>query len=116
MDFHMPGLDGLKASLLRKKPDAPIPTVSVFASQQLANEAKKGGIEGLCPKSEPTASLKPSKCCFAGKNIFRRWCSDRTIQAAVHLGRSQIDFFPFFPSTRALMLQTWPILFAGTWR
>jgi DNA-binding NarL/FixJ family response regulator len=52
MDFNMPVLDGLKASreILTKNPDAPILMVTVFKSSQLAGEAKRAGIKGLCSK------------------------------------------------------------------
>jgi DNA-binding NarL/FixJ family response regulator len=75
----MPGLDRLKASrqILRKKPDAPILMVSVFASQQLADEAKRAGIKGSAQKAKPNASSRPSKCYCAAKNVFPQWCTDR---------------------------------------
>jgi DNA-binding NarL/FixJ family response regulator len=72
MDFNMPGLDGLNASrqILRKKPDAPILMVSVFASQQLADEAKKAGIKGFCPKSEAECIIEAVEMLLRGKKYF----------------------------------------------
>ena len=72
MDFNMPGLDGLNASreILRKRPDAPILMVSIFASQQLADEAKKAGIQGFCPKSEAECIIEAVEMLLRGKKYF----------------------------------------------
>jgi DNA-binding NarL/FixJ family response regulator len=72
MDFNMPGLDGLTASrqILRKKPDAPILMVSVFASRQLADEAKKAGIKGFCPKSEADCILEAIEVLLRGEKYL----------------------------------------------
>jgi DNA-binding NarL/FixJ family response regulator len=52
MDFNMPELDGLRASrlILAKCPDHPILMLTVFASSQLAAQARREGIKGLCSK------------------------------------------------------------------
>jgi len=72
MDFNMPGLDGLNASrqILRKKLDAPILMVSVFASQQLADEAKRAGIKGFCPKSEAECIIEAIEMLLPGQKYF----------------------------------------------
>jgi len=72
MDFNMPGLDGLSASrqILSYKPDAPILMVSVFASQQLADQAKKAGIKGFCPKSEAECIIEAIEMLLRGKKYF----------------------------------------------
>jgi DNA-binding NarL/FixJ family response regulator len=86
MDFNVPGLDGWNASreILRKKPDAPILMVSVFASQQLADEAKKAGIQGFCPKSEAECIIEAVECYCAAKSIFRRSCTEQLPLIFVH--------------------------------
>jgi DNA-binding NarL/FixJ family response regulator len=72
MDFNMPGLDGLNASreILRKKPDATILMVTVFASKQLAAEAQKAGIKGFCPKSEAECIIEAIEMLLHGKKYF----------------------------------------------
>lgn len=72
MDFDKPGLHGLTASrqILRKKPDAPILMVSVFAPRQLADEAKKAGIKWFCPKSEAECILEAVEVLLRGGKYF----------------------------------------------
>ena len=50
----MPEMNGLEAAreIMRCSPGLPILMVSVHMSDQLANEAKKVGVRGACPKSD----------------------------------------------------------------
>jgi DNA-binding NarL/FixJ family response regulator len=54
MDFHMPELNGLYAAraILRKCPDTPILLLTIFATAQLAVQAKREGIKGCCSKTQ----------------------------------------------------------------
>lgn len=72
MDFNMPEMDGLKASklILSKRPNAAIMMVTVFASQQLAQEARKAGLKGLCTKSEASCILQGIERLLRGEMHF----------------------------------------------
>ena len=72
MDFNMPELNGLHASraILRKCPDAPILLLTIFATSELASQAKKEGIRGICSKiqtnciTQAITSLLRGECYF----------------------------------------------------
>jgi DNA-binding NarL/FixJ family response regulator len=72
MDFNMPEMDGLKASkiILSKRPNAAIMMVTVFSSEQLAEEARKAGLKGLCAKSEVTCILEGIERLLRGETYF----------------------------------------------
>jgi two-component system invasion response regulator UvrY len=54
LDFQMPELNGLDVAreVSRLFPEMPILMVTIHLSQQLAEEAKKVGIRGVCLKSD----------------------------------------------------------------
>lgn len=54
LDFQMPEMNGLDAarSITRRLPRVPILMVSIHMSPQLADEARKVGIRGVCAKSD----------------------------------------------------------------
>ena len=54
LDFQMPVMDGLEAARQIKvhSPDTPILMVPMHASPQLAEEARKAGIRGVCGKAD----------------------------------------------------------------
>lgn len=54
LDFQMPDLNGLDVARVVSKlfPDMPILMVTIHLSTQLADEARKAGIRGVCLKSD----------------------------------------------------------------
>jgi DNA-binding NarL/FixJ family response regulator len=72
MDFDMPELNGLEASraILRKCPDAPILLLTIFASTQLASQAKKHGIKGFCSKVQIDCIAEAIKALLRGASYF----------------------------------------------
>lgn len=72
MDYKMPVMDGLKASrlILRERPEAAILMVTVFASWQLCEEARKAGLKGLCAKSETGCLLEGIEKLARGETHF----------------------------------------------
>ncbi|MDP9161566.1 MAG: response regulator transcription factor [Acidobacteriota bacterium] len=72
MDFNMPGLDGLRASrkILANCPKATILMITVFASRQLADEAKRVGIKGFCSKINVDCITEAITTVLAGKTYF----------------------------------------------
>jgi DNA-binding NarL/FixJ family response regulator len=54
LDFQMPEMNGLDAakSITKRSPRVPILMVSMHMSPQLAEEARKVGIRGVCAKSD----------------------------------------------------------------
>jgi DNA-binding NarL/FixJ family response regulator len=72
MDFHMPELNGLHASraILRKCPEAPILLLTVFASAQLAAQAKKEGIKALCSKTQIDCITVAIRSLLRGETYF----------------------------------------------
>ncbi len=54
LDFQMPDLNGLDVArrIAQMFPHIPILMVTIHLSQQLADEARKAGIRGVCSKSD----------------------------------------------------------------
>jgi DNA-binding NarL/FixJ family response regulator len=54
LDFQMPDLNGLDVArkIAQSFPDIPILMVTIHLSRQLADEARKAGIRGVCLKSD----------------------------------------------------------------
>ncbi len=54
LDFQMPDMNGIDTArqISRLFPDIPILMVTIHLSQQLADEARKAGIRGVCSKSD----------------------------------------------------------------
>jgi DNA-binding NarL/FixJ family response regulator len=54
LDFQMPDLNGLDVAkrIARLFPEIPILMVTIHLSKQLAEEARKAGIRGVCLKSD----------------------------------------------------------------
>lgn len=54
LDFQMPGMNGLDTAkqIALRSPGTPILMVTLHHSAQLAEEARKVGIRGMCPKSD----------------------------------------------------------------
>jgi DNA-binding NarL/FixJ family response regulator len=54
LDFQMPGMNGLDAAkqITSRSPNTPILMVTLHHSPQLAEEARKVGIRGMCPKAD----------------------------------------------------------------
>jgi len=54
LDFHMPGMNGLDTAkeITLRSPGTPILMVTLHDSTQLAEEARKVGIRGLCAKAD----------------------------------------------------------------
>ena len=53
LDFQMPEMNGLEAAkqILRDYPNTAILMVTLYLSKQLAAEAQRAGIRGMCPKT-----------------------------------------------------------------
>jgi DNA-binding NarL/FixJ family response regulator len=77
LDLQMPRMDGLQVAkhITSRWPDMPILMVSVHASQQLWNEARKVGIRGVCGKTdikcvvEGIATILENKPYFGGMGL-----------------------------------------------
>jgi DNA-binding NarL/FixJ family response regulator len=54
LDFQMPGMNGLDAAkqITARSPSMPILMVTLHNTSQLAEEARKIGIRGICPKGD----------------------------------------------------------------
>jgi DNA-binding NarL/FixJ family response regulator len=77
LDLQMPRMDGLQVAkhITSRWPDMPILMVSMHASQQLWNEARKVGIRGVCGKAdikcvvEGIATILENKPYFGGLGL-----------------------------------------------
>jgi DNA-binding NarL/FixJ family response regulator len=54
LDFQMPDLNGIDVAreISRLFPEIPILLVTIHLSKQLAEEARKAGVRGVCSKSD----------------------------------------------------------------
>lgn len=72
MDFEMPEMNGLDAAraILKSHPDANIVMLSIHIPGQLAQEARKAGIKGACPKSEMWCVTEAINAILRGETYF----------------------------------------------
>ena len=72
LDLQMPRMDGLQVAkhIISRTPDMPILMVSMHASQQLWNEARKVGIRGVCGKADIKCVVEAVKTVLENKPYF----------------------------------------------
>jgi DNA-binding NarL/FixJ family response regulator len=72
LDFNMPEMNGLHASraILQKYPDAAILLLTIFASNELAMQAKKHGIRAFCSKVHVGCIPEAIKALLRGESYF----------------------------------------------
>jgi DNA-binding NarL/FixJ family response regulator len=72
IDFQMPVMDGLEAArqITMRSPGTPIMMVSMHASLQLAQEARKVGIRGICGKADSRRVMEGIETILQGKSYF----------------------------------------------
>jgi DNA-binding NarL/FixJ family response regulator len=80
MDFNMPDINGLLASLeiLRKCPAA-ILMLTVFATAQLAARAKREGIKGFCSKREVDCITIAIQTLLRGETYFPEYFTAQSV-------------------------------------
>jgi DNA-binding NarL/FixJ family response regulator len=73
LDFQMPGMNGLDAAkeITSRSPSTPILMVTLHYSPQLAKEARKVGIRGLCPKADIECVVEGVTTILDDKSYFK---------------------------------------------
>jgi DNA-binding NarL/FixJ family response regulator len=73
LDFQMPIMDGLEAArqITKRSPSTPILMVSMHASSQLAEEARKVGIRGICGKADIKCVVEGIDALLQGTAYFQ---------------------------------------------
>jgi DNA-binding NarL/FixJ family response regulator len=73
LDFQMPGMNGLDTAkqIASRSPDTPILMVTLHHSNQLAEEARKAGIRGMCPKSDIECVVEGVTAVLENRPYFR---------------------------------------------
>jgi DNA-binding NarL/FixJ family response regulator len=73
LDFEMPGMNGLDAAKLitSRYPRTPILMVTLHHSSQLAEEARKVGIRGLCSKADIQCVVEGVTTILDNKSYFK---------------------------------------------
>jgi DNA-binding NarL/FixJ family response regulator len=73
LDFQMPNMNGLDAAkqITAQSPNTPILMVTLHSSPQLAAEARKAGIRGLCPKSDIERVVEGVSTVLNNKSYFK---------------------------------------------
>ncbi|HKV82856.1 MAG TPA: response regulator transcription factor [Candidatus Sulfotelmatobacter sp.] len=74
MDFQMPHMNGLDAAkeIRRRRPAIPILMVSLHMSSQLAEEARRIGIRGICAKSDIGCVVEAVQTLLADGTYYKR--------------------------------------------
>lgn len=72
MDFIMPEMNGLEAArrIIEHNPNTAILMLSIDMSEELASEAKKAGVKGLCPKTQIMCILDAVNALVKGKTYY----------------------------------------------
>jgi DNA-binding NarL/FixJ family response regulator len=73
LDFQMPEMDGLEAAkqITQRSATTPILMVTMHATPQLAVEAQKAGIRGICAKSDIKCVIEGVAAVLENKPYFR---------------------------------------------
>ena len=73
LDFQMPGMNGLDAAkqMTSRSPSTPILMVTLHYSPQLAEEARKIGIRGICSKANVGCVVEGVTTVLDDKSYFR---------------------------------------------
>jgi DNA-binding NarL/FixJ family response regulator len=73
LDFQMPVMDGLEAArqITRRSPDTPILMVTMHTSLQLAQEARRVGIRGVCDKADIKCVVEGIQAILQDKPYFQ---------------------------------------------
>lgn len=73
LDFQMPGMNGLDAAkqITSRSPNTPILMITLHHSPQLAEEARKIGIRGLCPKGNIGCVVEGVATILDNKSYFK---------------------------------------------
>jgi DNA-binding NarL/FixJ family response regulator len=73
LDFQMPGMNGLDAAkqITSRSPSTPILMVTLHHSPQLAEEARKVGIRGICPKADIGCVVEGITTILDNKSYFK---------------------------------------------
>ena len=73
LDFQMPGMNGLDAAreITSCSPSTPILMVTLHHSPQLAEEARKVGIRGICSKADIECVVEGVSTILHNKSYFK---------------------------------------------
>lgn len=73
LDFQMPGMNGLEAAkqITSLSPSTPILMVTLHHSPQLAEEARRVGIRGICPKADIGCVVEGVTTILDNKSYFK---------------------------------------------
>lgn len=73
LDFQMPVMNGLDAAkqITSRSPTTPILMVTMHDSSQLAEEARKVGIRGICPKADIGCVVEGVTAILDNKSYFK---------------------------------------------
>ena len=73
LDFQMPRMNGLEAAkeITSRSPSTPILMVTLHHSPQLAEEARKNGIRGLCAKADIDCVVEGVTTILDNKSYFK---------------------------------------------
>lgn len=73
LDFQMPVMNGLDAAkqMTLRSPSTPILMVTLHYSPQLAEEARKAGIRGICPKTNTGGVVEAITTILDNKSYFK---------------------------------------------
>jgi len=73
MDFQMPEMNGLEATrqIIKNSPGTPILMLTVYATSQLMEQARRAGVRGFCPKSEVHCIVEAVTTLLDGGTYFQ---------------------------------------------
>jgi len=73
MDFQMPEMNGLEATrqIIKNSPGTPILMLTVYATSQLMEQARRAGVKGFCPKSEVHCIVEAVTTLLDGGTYFQ---------------------------------------------
>jgi DNA-binding NarL/FixJ family response regulator len=72
LDFQLPEMNGLDVArhIIQQSPHTPILMITLFLSRQLAEEARKIGVRGLCTKTDISSVVDAVEALLRQENYF----------------------------------------------